>query len=70
MSWSIAENNPMNPQVYKAFLRIGVFIAGTALVLMLVEPRDSGEFVVSTCSLLLGLVLVGGVFFMTWMTRR
>jgi len=60
----------MNPRVYKAFLRIGVFIAGTALVLMLAEPRNSDEFVASACSLLLGLVLIGGVFFMTWMTRR
>lgn len=60
----------MNPEVFKAYLRIGVFIAGTALVLMLALPRDSAEFVVSTCSLMIGLTLIGGVLFMTWITRR
>jgi hypothetical protein len=60
----------MNPEVYKAFLRSGVFIAGLALLLMLAVKRDSAEFVVSTCSFLIGLMLIGGVVFMTWITRR
>ncbi|MBI1257995.1 MAG: hypothetical protein GC204_11025 [Chloroflexi bacterium] len=60
----------MNPEVYRAFLRSGVFIAGVALLLMLAVKRDSAEFVVSTCSLLIGLTLIGGVVLMTWLTRR
>ncbi len=60
----------MNPQVFKAFLRSGVFIAGLALLLMLATRRDSPEFVASTCSLLLGLALIGGVWFISWITRR
>ena len=60
----------MNPEVYKAFLRSGLFIAGLALLLMLAVKRDSAEFVASTCSLLIGLALIGGVAFMTWISRR
>jgi hypothetical protein len=60
----------MNPEVYKAFLRSGIFIAGLALLLMLAVRRDSAEFVVSACSLLIGLALIGGVVFMTWISRR
>jgi len=60
----------MNPEVYKAFLRSGIFIAGLALLLMFAVKRDSAEFVVSACSLLIGLALIVGVFFMTWITRR
>ena len=60
----------MNPQVLKAFLRSGVFIAGLALLLMLATKRDSAAFVVSTCSLVIGLALIGSVWFVSWMTRR
>ena len=60
----------MNPEVLKAFLRSGIFIAGLALILMLALPRNSAEFVVSTCSLMIGLALIGGVWLMTWISRR
>ena len=60
----------MNPQLLKGFLRIGVFIAGLALLLMLALPRNSAGFVASTCSLMMGLALIGGVWFMAWITRR
>ena len=56
----------MNPEALKAFFRGGVFIAGVALMLMLAVPRDSAEFVVSTCSLLIGLALIGGVGLGDW----
>ncbi len=60
----------MNPEALKAFFRAGVFIAGLALILMLSLPRDSAEFVVSTCSLGLGLLLIGGVALLVWFSRR
>ncbi len=60
----------MNPEVLKAFFRVGIFVAGLALILMFVEPRASAEFVVSTCSLLIGLALVGGVVLVSRLTRH
>jgi site-specific recombinase len=46
----------------RGFLRIGIFVGGTGLVLALFQPRDSAEFVLSVCSAALGLALVAGVF--------
>ena len=60
----------MNPEALKAFFRGGVFIAGLALVLMLALPRDSAEFVISTCSLMLGLTLMVGVGLVVLLTRH
>jgi hypothetical protein len=60
----------MNQQALRLFLRSGVFVAGVALVLMLVEPRDSAEFVVSTCSLMIGLVLILGAGLLAWFMQR
>jgi len=42
----------------KLFLRAGVFLVALSLVLILLVPRGSAEFVVSVLSLLIGLVLV------------
>jgi hypothetical protein len=42
----------------RAFLRLGMFIGGGGLLLALVNPTDSGEFVVSVCSAVMGGVLV------------
>jgi hypothetical protein len=60
----------MNPEALRAFFRAGIFIAGVALFLMLSVPRDSAEFVVSTCSLMIGLALIGAVTLVTWLTRK
>ena len=60
----------MNPDALRAFFRSGVFIAGLALVLMLMLPRDSAEFVISTCSLMLGLLLIAGVGLVVLLTRH
>ncbi len=51
----------MNPEVLKGFARIGIFIGLGGLVLALVEPRSSPEFVVSICSSLIGGALLLGV---------
>jgi hypothetical protein len=60
----------MNPDVLKAFLRSGIFIAGLGLLLMLASPRESAEFVVSTCSFMIGLVLIVAVVAVTRLTSR
>lgn len=60
----------MSPEALRTFFRGGVFIAGLALILMLALPRDSAEFVVSTCSLMIGLALIAGVGVIAWMSRR
>ncbi len=51
----------MDKEVLKGFARIGIFIGGGGLVLLLVEPRSSPEFVVSLCSTILGGLLLLGV---------
>lgn len=60
----------MNPDALRAFFRGGIFIAGMGLLLMLALPRDSAEFVVSTCSLMIGLTLLGAVGLVSWLSRR
>jgi hypothetical protein len=59
----------MAPEGLRLFLRAGVFIALTALVLLFLVPPDSAEFVVSVCSLGIGLVLVGLVILANRLTR-
>ena len=57
----------MGRDALKGFARIGFFVGGCGLVLSLVEPRNSPEFVVSLCSTAIGLVLVAGVIiFSRW----
>jgi hypothetical protein len=60
----------MNPDALRAFFRAGIFIAGLALLLVFAVPRESAEFVVSVCSLMIGLALIGGVVLVTLLTRR
>lgn len=44
-----------------AFLRIGFFIGGGGLVLLMLIPSGSAEFVLSACSAGMGGVIVLGV---------
>lgn len=48
----------MDPQLLRAGLRIAIFVTATAAVLLLFEPRDSAEFVVSVLALAVGLTFV------------
>lgn len=60
----------MNPDALKAFFRAGLFIAGLALILMFSLPHNSAEFVASTCSFGLGLLLIGSVGVVVWFSRH
>lgn len=57
-------------EVLRAFFRIGVFIGVCGLLMALVEPRNSPEFVVSLCSAGIGGALMLGVAIMIWLSRR
>ena len=49
----------MDPQILKAGFRVAVLLAFVAGVLLLFEPRDSAEFVVSALTLCIGLLFMG-----------
>lgn len=55
----------MNPELGQAWFRVAVFITLVSAVLILFEPRDSAEFVVSFFTFVIGLVFVGIVVILT-----
>ena len=55
----------MAPDLLKGFFRAGMFIVLVSAGLVLALPGDSAEFVISVCSLAMGLALVGLVAVMT-----
>lgn len=46
---------------FAGFLRLGFFIGGCGLVMALLQPPGTAEFVLSVCSALMGAALVAGV---------
>ena len=60
----------MTEDYLRAFLRAGMLIAVVSLVLVFSVKRESAEFVVSVCSLLVGLTLIGLVVLMTRLGQR
>ncbi|HEV2010321.1 MAG TPA: hypothetical protein VGS17_04760 [Candidatus Limnocylindria bacterium] len=48
----------MDPQILRAGFRVAVLVAGVALLLLIFEPRDSAEFVVSAMALVIGLTFM------------
>jgi len=56
----------MDPQILKAGFRIAIFVTATAGLLLLFEPRDSAEFVVSVLALAIGLAFVSLVAVLVW----
>lgn len=60
----------MTPDVFRAFFRGGVFIALIAFLLVLSVPPSSPEFVVSVCSLGMGLALIILVLAFNWWVER
>ena len=49
----------MSPEWLQGFFRAGVLVAVVSLALVFSVPRNSAEFVVSVCSLIIGLTLIG-----------
>jgi hypothetical protein len=60
----------MTPDALRAFFRGGMFVTLVSLVLVFASDRGSAEFVISMCSLLVGLALVGLVVLVTWLGKR
>jgi len=56
----------VDPQLLRAGFRIAAFVTATAAVLLLFEPRDSAEFVVSVMALVVGLTFVSLVAVLVW----
>ncbi len=56
----------MDPQILRAGFRIAVLVAGVALILLIFEPRDSAEFVVSAMALVMGLIFMSLVAVLVW----
>jgi hypothetical protein len=48
----------VDPQVLRAGFRVAVLLALVAGILLLFEPRDSAEFVVSALTLCIGLLFI------------
>jgi hypothetical protein len=59
----------MNPDALRAYFRMGMWVTLVALVLVLAVPRDTPEFVVSVCSLAVGLALTGVVALLSRLMR-
>jgi hypothetical protein len=60
----------MTPEFLRAFLRAGVFVALVSLVLVFAVHRDSAEFVISVCSLIIGVTLIGLVALVSRLGNR
>jgi hypothetical protein len=48
----------MRNDALRGLLQLGFFFSGLSLCSVLAQPRDSGEFVVSVCSLGIGLTIL------------
>ena len=59
----------MAPEGLQLFLRAGVFIALVSLFMVFLIPRESAEFVVSVCSLGVGITLIVLVIVVNRWTR-
>ena len=56
----------MDPQILRAGFRIATFVTATAALLLMLEPRDSAEFIVSAMALAVGLIFVTLVAVLVW----
>jgi hypothetical protein len=60
----------MTPEFLRSFLRAGIFITIVSVLLALTARQGSAEFIVSLCSLLIGLMLIGLIALLTWLGQR
>ena len=56
----------MDPQILSAGFRIATFVTATAALLLIFEPHDSAEFIVSLMALGVGLIFVTLVAVLVW----
>jgi protein-S-isoprenylcysteine O-methyltransferase Ste14 len=56
----------VDPQILRAGFRTAILVLATAVLLLLFEPRDSAEFVVSAMALAIGLIFVGLIAVLLW----
>jgi hypothetical protein len=59
----------MGSDLLRTFFRSGMFIVLLSIVLILAVPRDSAEFVISVCSLAIGVTLLALVALVNRMTE-
>jgi hypothetical protein len=59
----------MNAESLRGAFRIAIFITLCSFGVSLLQPRESGEFVVSICSGLIGLAMIGMVLLVIRVTR-
>ena len=56
----------MDPQILRAGFRIATLVTVIAALLLIFEPRDSAEFVVSVMALAVGLIFSAVVAVLVW----
>ncbi len=59
----------MNHELLQAFFRSGMFLVVVSVLLVLAVPRESAEFVISVCTLTMGITLLGLVILVNHMTK-
>lgn len=60
----------MTPEFLRGFLQGGLLITVMSLLFIFTARRDSAEFVISICSLGIGLTLTGLIAFIIWVGKR
>ncbi|GAB4555747.1 MAG: hypothetical protein OHK0023_27330 [Anaerolineae bacterium] len=57
-------------ETLRGVLSLGFLIGGGGLVMVFLQPPNSAEFVLSLCSAMMGIVLVGMVFLLHHFFQR
>ena len=60
----------MTPSMLKVFFRIAIFIVGASLLLLIIVPPESPEYVVTWLSICVGSVLLALVGLTAWFINR
>jgi hypothetical protein len=60
----------MTPDFLRGFLQAGIFVTLVSLGLVFTTQQDSAEFVISVCSLGIGVLLVGMLILMMRLGQR
>ncbi len=60
----------MTPSMLKVFYRLAVFIVGASVLLLVIVPPGSPEYIVTLLSVCVGAVLLALVALTTWFISR